>query len=94
MGWASAQAFAEWSLALGLSSRGMFSEALAHAAESEKFGGLTTRERDVARCLSQGKSNREIAEELVLSERTVEHHVGNVLKKLGFESRSQIAVGL
>ena len=72
----------------------MYSEALAHVAESEKFGGLTRRERDVARCLSQGKSNREIAEELVLSERTVEHHVGNILKKLGFESRSQIAVGL
>lgn len=61
-------------------------------SEAEKFGGLTPREREVTRCLSQGKSNREIAEELVLSERTVENHVGNILTKLGFDSRAQIAV--
>ena len=61
-------------------------------SEAEKFGGLTPRERDVARFLSQGKSNREIAEQLVLSERTVENHVGNILTKLGFNSRAQIAV--
>jgi len=61
-------------------------------SEAEKFGGLTPRERDVARLLSEGKSNREIAEQLVLSERTVENHVGNILTKLGFNSRAQIAV--
>jgi DNA-binding CsgD family transcriptional regulator len=61
-------------------------------SEAEKFGGLTSREREVARYLSQGKSNREIAEGLVLSERTVENHVGNILTKLGFDSRAQIAV--
>ena len=61
-------------------------------SEAKKFGGLTPREQDVARCLSQGKSNREIAEDLVLSERTVENHVGNILAKLGFDSRAQIAV--
>jgi non-specific serine/threonine protein kinase len=61
-------------------------------SEAEKFGGLTSRERDVARLLSQGKSNREIAETLVLSERTVENHVGHILTKLGFNSRAQIAV--
>jgi DNA-binding CsgD family transcriptional regulator len=61
-------------------------------SEAEKFGGLTPREREVARYLSQGKSNREIAEGLVLSERTVENHVGNILMKLGFDSRAQIAV--
>jgi len=61
-------------------------------SEAEKFGGLTAREREVAGFLSQGKSNREIAEELVLSERTVESHVGNILTKLGFDSRAQIAV--
>ena len=61
-------------------------------SEAEKFGGLTPREREVARFLSQGKSNREIAEGLVLSERTVENHVGNILTKLGFDSRAQIAV--
>jgi DNA-binding CsgD family transcriptional regulator len=61
-------------------------------SEAENFGGLTPREREVARFLSQGKSNREIAEGLVLSERTVENHVGNILTKLGFDSRAQIAV--
>ena len=61
-------------------------------SEAEKFEGLTPRELDVARLLSQGKSNREIAEKLVLSERTVENHVGNILAKLGFDSRAQIAV--
>jgi len=60
--------------------------------EAEKFGGLTSREQEVARLVSQGKSNREIAEVLVLSERTVENHVGNILTKLGFDSRAQIAV--
>ena len=61
-------------------------------SEAEIFGGLTPREREVTRFLSQGKSNREIAEKLVLSERTVENHVGNILTKLGFTSRAQIAV--
>ena len=60
--------------------------------EAEEFGGLTSREREVAGLVSQGKSNREIAEALVLSERTVENHVGNILTKLGFDSRAQIAV--
>ena len=61
-------------------------------SEAEQFGGLSPREREVARFVSQGRSNREIAEELVLSERTVENHVGNILTKLGFDSRAQIAV--
>jgi DNA-binding CsgD family transcriptional regulator len=60
--------------------------------DAETFGGLTPREREVARWVSQGRSNREIAEGLVLSERTVENHVGNILTKLGFDSRAQIAV--
>jgi DNA-binding CsgD family transcriptional regulator/tetratricopeptide (TPR) repeat protein len=61
-------------------------------SDAATFGGLTPREREVAHFLSQGKSNREIAEALVLSERTVENHVGNILTKLGFDSRAQIAV--
>ncbi|HKY53156.1 MAG TPA: response regulator transcription factor, partial [Anaerolineales bacterium] len=60
--------------------------------EAETFGGLTPREREVARLVAEGKSNREIAEALVLSERTVENHVGNILMKLGFDSRAQVAV--
>ena len=60
--------------------------------EAETFGGLTPREREVARLVAEGKSNREIAETLFLSERTVENHVGNILMKLGFDSRAQVAV--
>lgn len=54
--------------------------------------GLTAREREVAAQIAQGKSNRAIAEAMVLSERTIESHVANILGKLGFESRAQIAV--
>jgi non-specific serine/threonine protein kinase len=60
-------------------------------AEAAKFGGLTERERAVAALIAQGKSNREIADQLVVSERTVESHVGNILFKLGFASRAQVA---
>ncbi len=41
--------------------------------------------------MAQGKSNREIAEALVITERTVEGHVSNLLAKLGFRSRAQIS---
>src|SRR5262249_30782223 len=58
----------------------------------QAHGGLTARERQVAALIAQGKINREIAEMLVVSERTVETHVRNVLSKLGFTSRAQIAV--
>ena len=54
-------------------------------------GGLTGREREVATLVATGKSNRAIADELVVSERTVESHVTNILGKLGFTSRAQIA---
>ncbi|MBI5302794.1 MAG: tetratricopeptide repeat protein [Chloroflexi bacterium] len=60
-------------------------------AAKEKFGGLTAREREVAALIARGKSNREIADALVLSERTIEGHVGNILNKLGFNARTQIA---
>jgi DNA-binding NarL/FixJ family response regulator len=55
------------------------------------YGGLTRREREVAVLIAQGKSNRAIAELLVLGERTVDGHVSNILGKLGFTSRAQIA---
>jgi len=56
----------------------------------EKSDDLTGREREVAGLVAQGKSNREIAEALVLSTRTVEKHVANILAKLGLTSRAQI----
>jgi non-specific serine/threonine protein kinase len=56
----------------------------------QAFGGLTAREREVVALIEKRMSNREIAEELVVSERTVETHVTNILNKLGFTSRAQI----
>jgi DNA-binding CsgD family transcriptional regulator len=58
----------------------------------EEAGGLTAREREVAALITQGKSNREIAEAMVLSHRTVEAHISNILSKLNLASRAQIAV--
>jgi DNA-binding CsgD family transcriptional regulator len=52
---------------------------------------LTGRERDVARLLATGQSNREIADTLVITEGTVEVHVKHILSKLGLKSRSQVA---
>lgn len=51
---------------------------------------LTAREREVALLIAQGQSNGEIAEKLVVSKRTVEKHIGNILSKLGVTSRTQI----
>lgn len=59
--------------------------------EKEKHGGLTERERQVAGFIAQGKSNREIAAALFVGERTIETHVSNILSKLGFDARTQIA---
>jgi predicted ATPase/DNA-binding CsgD family transcriptional regulator len=54
-------------------------------------GGLTQREYEVARLVAGGSTNRAIAATLVISERTAEHHVANILAKLNFSSRAQIA---
>lgn len=57
----------------------------------EKLGGLTARECEAAMLIAQGKSNREIAEAMIVSVRTVETYVTRILNKLGFDSRVQIA---
>lgn len=56
----------------------------------EQQDGLTGREREVAALIAQGQSNSEIAAELVLSKRTVEKHIANILSKLSLTSRAQI----
>lgn len=53
---------------------------------------LTRREQQVLELIVTGQTNAEIAETLALSERTVEFHVGNLLKKLGVRSRVEAAV--
>ena len=52
--------------------------------------GLTPRQRQVAALVARGLTNREIAEKLVISKRTVDAHVEHILAKFGFTSRSQI----
>jgi len=52
---------------------------------------LTRREHQVAELVGQGLSNQDIADVLVISRRTAESHVENILSKLGFRSRTQIA---
>jgi len=55
---------------------------------------LSRREQEVARLLADGLSNRDIAERLYLSERTIDNHVHHILDKLGFDSRVQVATWL
>lgn len=62
-----------------------------HSAAKSQTTRLTPREYEVAALVAQGKSNRYIADILIVGERTVETHVGNILSKLGFTSRAQIA---
>jgi DNA-binding NarL/FixJ family response regulator len=57
-------------------------------ANVEQLEGLSERERDVLRLVAQGQSNAEIAEELSLSERTVERHLSNVYTKVGLLGKS------
>jgi DNA-binding NarL/FixJ family response regulator len=60
-------------------------------AARDASGGLTEREREIAALIAAGASNAAIGGTLVISERTVETHVSNILAKLGFSSRAQIA---
>jgi DNA-binding NarL/FixJ family response regulator len=56
------------------------------------LGALTTREREILTLVAAGLSNKEIAAELVISERTARTHVSNVLGKLNLTSRTQAAL--
>ena len=52
---------------------------------------LTPREQEIALLVARGLTNRQIAQKLSISERTVENHITKILKKLGFSSRARIA---
>lgn len=57
------------------------------------FFALTSRELEVARLIARGYSNRQISEELVITEKTAKNHVHHVLDKLGVRSRTLVAAG-
>jgi DNA-binding CsgD family transcriptional regulator len=63
-------------------------ESLASPARARASGGLTAREVEVLRMVATGRTNRAIAGELFLSEKTVARHVSNILTKLGLPSRA------
>ncbi|PWD94807.1 hypothetical protein DEQ16_14165 [Dietzia maris] len=65
----------------------------ARRAESA-YAPLTAREREIAGHLADGATNQQIADHLVLSRRTVEEHVSNILRKLGVRSRHRVAAVL
>jgi non-specific serine/threonine protein kinase len=59
---------------------------------AQTLGQLTLRQREVAALIAQGRSNRQIGEALVITERTVAAHIEHILNKLDFVSRTQIGV--
>ena len=61
------------------------------AADDVDGGGLSRREREVVRLIAVGRTNREIAQDLFLSQRTVDMHVRNILRKLDCRSRVEAA---
>jgi len=71
-----------------------FDQAVALARETEVAeaapGGLTAREREVTRLVAGGLSNQQIADALVLTERTAESHLTHIFGKLGLRSRAQV----
>ena len=74
----------------GLASRGRLNLGVS-APHPRGDGGLTPREREVLALLEQGRSNRQIAEQLFISGKTVSVHVTRILAKLGVHSRRDAA---
>jgi predicted ATPase/DNA-binding CsgD family transcriptional regulator len=93
-----------WSRGLALSPEAAIDLAIEHALRAPRppaaaggttapgpDGGLTAREREIAVLIASGRSNKGIAAELVISPATVARHVANIMAKLGFRNRAQIA---
>jgi DNA-binding NarL/FixJ family response regulator len=67
-------------------------ERLGRDEEDVRLGRLSPQERKILDLISQGKTNRDIAGELYLAEKTVKNYVSNVLLKLGMQRRTEAAV--
>jgi predicted ATPase/DNA-binding CsgD family transcriptional regulator len=61
-----------------------------HDSDDNRNGPLSSREREIADLVAEGLTNREIAEQLIISTRTVESHVDHIKAKLGFGRRARI----
>jgi DNA-binding NarL/FixJ family response regulator len=79
----------------GLSARGRdsfarraWADAFAELSGADREGGLTARELEVLRLVATGRTNRSIAADLFVSEKTVARHVSNIFTKLGPSSRA------
>lgn len=59
---------------------------------ASETGDLTNREIEIVRLIAQGLSNQQIAQKLVISEKTVKTHISNILGKLALEDRTQVAI--
>jgi DNA-binding CsgD family transcriptional regulator len=70
---------------------GMAARAPLPSAPARASSPLAAREQEVAALLARGLSNRQIADELVISLHTAQRHVENILSKLAFSSRTQVA---
>jgi non-specific serine/threonine protein kinase len=71
-------------LAIGL-------QLMQHGQAGHDRTALTSRERQVATLVARGRTNRQIATELVVTEATAAKHIEHILDKLGLNSRAQIA---
>ncbi len=60
--------------------------------EPHTLADFTPRERDILRCVAKGCSNREIAERLHLSEKTVKHYMTSIMKKMNARNRVEVAL--
>ena len=58
-------------------------------ATSSGLGSLTAREREILNLLARGRSNREIAEELLITNKTVKNHLSRIYEKIGVHSRAE-----
>ena len=63
-------------------------------ANATGLAELTPREQEILQLIAQGESNREIAQQLYISEKTVKNHITNLLNRLGLRDRTQAAVWL